>query len=73
MASRSEDSQGEVIERRLTNVSRAEPPAELFEVPAQYAMTQDHLKAKMLWLNPDVPEIWPAGASPTERSMKPWP
>jgi hypothetical protein len=30
---RSEDFPGEVIERRLTNISRAEPLAELFDVP----------------------------------------
>jgi hypothetical protein len=73
VASRSEDSQGEVIERQLTNISRAEPPAELFDVPAEYAMTAGYLVAETLWLNPDVPHIWPAGASPAERCMKPWP
>jgi hypothetical protein len=73
VASRSEESQGEVIERRLTNINRAEPPAELFEVPAQYAMTPGYLVAKTQWLNPDVPEMWPAGASPAERCLKPWP
>lgn len=68
---RSEDSQGEVIERRLTNISRAEPPAELFEVPADYNVMA--WIGDTLWLNPDVPEIWPAGASPAERCLKPWP
>ena len=73
VAGRSEDSQGEVIERQLTNIRRAEPPAELFEVPTQYAMKRGYLVAETLWLNPGEPEIWPIGASPAERCMKPWP
>jgi hypothetical protein len=65
VSGRTEDSEGEVVERRLTNISRTEPPAELFEVPAGYKVTVGI--PDTLWLNPRVPEIWPAGASPAER------
>lgn len=71
VSGRTEDSEGEVVERRLMNVSRTEPPAGLFEVPAGYHVTSGG--PDTLWLNPLVPEIWPAGASPAERCAKPWP
>ena len=56
--------------RLASNIRRVEPRAELFQLP------EDYRTARMLdtlWLNPDVPEIWPAGASPAERCAKPWP
>lgn len=75
VSGRTEDSEGEVVERRLTNISRAEPPAGLFEVPAGYRVTEAMTGPGpgTQWLNPRVPEIWPTGASPVERCRKPWP
>jgi hypothetical protein len=37
--SRTEDSKIGVVEHRLTSISQAEPPAELFEIPAAYSAT----------------------------------
>ena len=56
MYARSEDPEIGVVEYRVTTISRAEPPAELFEVPADYAVLP---YGGMTSLNPYSPEIWP--------------
>ena len=69
---RTEDSENDVVEHRLTGISRAEPPAELFEVPADYEVTAEYELPATRWLNPYAPEIWPARSSPAERCVRPW-
>lgn len=69
---RTEDSENDVIEHRLTGISRAEPPAELFEVPADYEVTADYKIPDTRWLNPYAPEIWPARSSLAERCARPF-
>jgi hypothetical protein len=54
---RSEDADIGVVEHRLTTISRTEPQAELFEVPADYKPIG--LFQGATWLNPYSPEIWP--------------
>lgn len=66
MYARSEDSEIGVVEYRVTTISRAEPPAELFELPADYALaTQSGGRVSM---NPYSPEIWPK-LSPAIKSL----
>lgn len=69
---RTEDSENDVVEHRLTGISRAEPPAELFEVPADYEVTADYKLPATRWLNPYAPKIWPARSSPAEHCVRPW-
>ena len=54
--SRFSNSQTGDVEYRLTNISRLEPPAELFEVPAGYTMVA--VPRGMVSLNPYSPETW---------------
>ena len=56
MYGRSEDAQIGVVEYRVTPISRAEPPSELFEVPADYDLTARF--RGLMSLNPYSPEIW---------------
>jgi hypothetical protein len=56
MYARSEDGEIGVVEHRVTPISRAEPPAELFEVPAGYTMVT--VPRGMVSLNPYSPETW---------------
>ena len=57
MYARSEDGEIGVVEYRVTTISRAEPPAALFDVPADYVL--DGSAGGRLGLNPYSPEIWP--------------
>ena len=57
MYARSEDGEIGVVEYRVTTISRAEPPAALFDVPADYVL--DGYAGGRLGLNPYSPEIWP--------------
>lgn len=66
MYARSEDEQIGVVEYRVTPISRAEPPSELFEVPADYDLTTRF--RGLMSLNPYSPEIWPK-LSPSARSL----
>ena len=66
MYARSEDEQIGVVEYRVTPIRRAEPPSELFEVPADYDLTTRF--RGLLSLNPYSPEIWPK-LSPSARSL----
>ena len=56
MYSRSEDSEIGIFEYQLTKISRADPRAELFEVPADYVVTP--FKFPMSWENPYAPKTW---------------
>jgi hypothetical protein len=67
MYARSEDDEIGVVEYRVTTISRAEPPAELFEVPADYALANPYYRG-MMSLNPYSPEIWPK-LSPAAKSL----
>ena len=67
MYARSEDGEIGVVEYRVTTISRAEPPAELFEVPADYALANPYHRG-MMGLNPYSPEIWPT-LSPAAKSL----
>ena len=51
--SRSEDSVIGTIEYQLTAINRTDPPAELFKVPADYAVTPT--KFPLTWENPYKP------------------
>jgi hypothetical protein len=66
MYGRSEDDQIGVVEYRVTPISRAEPSAELFEVPAGYDLAAPF--RGMTSLNPYAPEIWPT-LSPSVKSL----
>lgn len=66
MYGRSEDEQIGVVEYRVTPISRAELPSELFETPADYDLTTPF--RGMMSLNPYSPEIWPK-LSPAARSL----
>ena len=55
MYARSEDGEIGVVEYRVTTISRAEPPAALFDVPADYVLDG---YVGGLGLNPYSPEIW---------------
>jgi hypothetical protein len=68
---RTEDSEHDVVEHRLTGISRAEPPAALFELPAGYKSADYQIPATR-WLNPYAPEIWPARSSLAERCARPF-
>ena len=68
---RTEDSEHDVVEHRLTGISRAEPPAALFELPADYKSADYRIPATR-WLNPYAPEIWPARSSLAERCARPF-
>ena len=68
---RTEDSEHDVVEHRLTGISRAEPPAALFELPADYKSADYQIPATR-WLNPYAPEIWPARSSLAERCARPF-
>ena len=48
--SRTEDSVVGIVEHRLSDIRRAEPPADLFEVPADYTGTR--LASTWTWENP---------------------
>ena len=52
--SRSEDTRFGMIEYQLTNISRAEPQAELFEVPRNYRETR--FEFPLTWSGPFAPE-----------------
>jgi hypothetical protein len=65
MYARSEDGEIGVVEYRVTTISRAEPPAALFDVPADYVLDRD---AGGVALNPYSPEIWPK-LPPATRSL----
>jgi hypothetical protein len=67
---RTEDSEQDVVEYRLTEISRAEPPSALFEVPADYEVMNSW--GPTMWLNPYAPEIWPARSTLAERCAKPF-
>lgn len=67
---RTEDSEQDVVEHRLTGISRAEPSAALFEVSAD--KSADYKIAGTRWLNPYAPEIWPARSSLAERCLRPF-
>lgn len=66
MYARSEDDEIGVVEYRLTTISRTEPPAELFEVPADYALAAPY--RGRVSLNPYASEIWPK-LSPSVKSL----
>jgi hypothetical protein len=66
MYARSEDGEIGVVEYRVTTISRAEPPAALFEVPADYVPGAAY--PGTLELNPYSPEIWPT-LSPAAKSL----
>ena len=65
MYARSEDGEIGVVEYRVTTISRAEPPAALFEVPEDYVL---EIGAGGLELNPYSPETWPK-LSPATQSL----
>jgi hypothetical protein len=70
---RTEDSEHDVVEHRLTGISRAEPPATLFEVAADYQSEDYNYKIPATrWLNPYAPEIWPNRSSLEERCARPF-
>src|SRR5688572_14223999 len=52
--SRSEDTRFGVLEYQLTNISRSDPPAELFEVPEEYQETP--FEYPLTWDGPYTPE-----------------
>jgi hypothetical protein len=66
MYARSEDGEIGVVEYRVTTISRAEPPAELFEVPADYVLTAPY--RGIVALNPYATETWPR-LSPSIKSL----
>ena len=68
---RTEDSEHDVVERRLTGISRAEPPPTLFEVAADYQSNYSEIPDTK-WLNPYAPEIWPNRSSLEERCVRPF-
>jgi hypothetical protein len=72
--SRSEDSEGDVVERRLTTIKRGQPPEELFELPPGFKVLPSYKEVPAnsvlpgsLFGNPYSPEIWPARASLEDR------
>lgn len=69
---RSEDPEIGAVEHRLTTISRAEPPAELFEVPTDYEMTADYEGRATRWLNAYVPEFWSTLSGAREHCVRPW-
>ena len=69
---RNEDSEHDVVEHRLTTISRAEPPADLFELPPDYKESAQYDIPPTRWLNPYAPEIWPARSSLAERCARPF-
>lgn len=68
--SRSEDPEIGVVEHRLTTISRAEPPADLFEVPADYEVPADSAMSGTRWLNAYVPEFWPTLSAAREHCVR---
>jgi hypothetical protein len=56
--SRSEDAAIGVVEHRLTDIQRGDPPSTLFEVPEDYAMTPG--KYPYSWENPYAPQNRPS-------------
>jgi hypothetical protein len=64
MYARSEDEQIGIVEYRVTPISRAEAPAALFEVPADYVEVRFQGATS---LNPYAPHIWPT-VSPSIKS-----
>ena len=58
---RSEDSQIGILEYQLTRINRADPPPELFEVPADYVVTP--AKFPVTWENPYRPDAGRLGPS----------
>jgi hypothetical protein len=52
--SRSEDTHFGVLEYQLTNISRSDPPAELFEVPTEYK--EIPFEYPLSWSGPYAPE-----------------
>jgi hypothetical protein len=69
---RIEDSEHDVVERRLTRISRAEPPATLFEVAADVLSGNNYDVPDTRWVNPYAPEIWPYRSSLEERCARPF-
>ena len=69
---RTENSEQDVVEHRLTGISRAEPPATLFEVAADYQSENYYKIPNTMWLNPYAPEIWPKRSSLEERCARPF-
>lgn len=61
MSSRSEDADAGVVETRMNIISRDDPPALLFELPAGYEPSADYQVEPTTWPNPYVPELWPTG------------
>ena len=57
MDSRTDDSEYGTLEHRVTGISRSEPPAELFEIPAGYAPIPT--KYPVWFPNPYMPHPWP--------------
>lgn len=53
---RGEDTAIGSVEYRLTDISLTEPPAGMFEVPADYAVTRP--RGTRTWANPYAPETW---------------
>ena len=68
---RTEDSERDLLEHRLTGISRAEPPAALFEVSADDESAGYKIPGTT-WLNAYAPDIWPARSSLAERCAKPF-
>lgn len=56
VCSRSEDSEIGIVEYQLTKISRGDPGAELFAVPADYVVTP--AKYPLTWENPYAPKTW---------------
>ena len=52
--SRSEDTHFGILEYQLTNISRSDPPAELFEVPEEYRETP--FEYPVTWAGPYTPK-----------------
>jgi hypothetical protein len=69
---RTEDSEHDVVERRLTGISRVEPPATLFEVAADVQSGNNYDVPNTMWVNPYAPEIWPYRSSLEERCVRPF-
>ena len=58
MSSRTEDSEYRIVEHRVTTLSRDNPPAELFEIPAGYSAIPP--KYSICFSNPYIPQPWPS-------------
>ena len=54
VSSRSEDTRFGILEYKLTNISRSDPPAELFEVPEEYK--ESPFEYPLTWDGPYTPE-----------------